>query len=127
VRATLPLPDVAAVVEAALEGLVLSDVVLIESGLVPPYPYDTGVVYRLEPPGEEVWKLAHDVISDGWGDCEDLAAWVAAGHRVTGRDEDARVVLIKTGVNKLHAVVLLGDGAIEDPSRILRVRKAQVS
>jgi hypothetical protein len=119
-KAVWPLPDVPAVVEAALEGLVLADLVLIESGLVPPFPEDTDVVYRLEPPGEEVWKLAHDVLADGFGDCEDMAAWNCAGLRYTGEDEGARVVLIKTGVNKLHAVVLLSNGEIEDVTRRIR-------
>lgn len=51
--ATLRLPDVPAVIEAALEGLVLADMVLIESGLLPPFPHDAGVIYKLEGPGEE--------------------------------------------------------------------------
>jgi hypothetical protein len=115
VKATLNLPDNAAVVEAALEGLVQADIVLIRSGLVPPYPHDTNVIYQLEPPGEEDWKLAHNGIRDGWMDCEDIAAWVVAGDRVTGQDPGARVVLIKTGPNKLHAVVMHTGGGIEDP------------
>ena len=123
-RAEIPLPDVPAVIEAALEGLVLADMVIIEAGLVPPFPHDAGVIYKLEPPGEEVWKLAHDVVADGWGDCEDLAAWNAAGLRFTGEDGDARVVLAKTGVNKLHAVVLRGDGSIDDCCPALTPRKA---
>lgn len=122
--ATLRLPDVPAVIEAALEGLVLADMVLIESGLIAPFPHDHNVIYQLEPAGEEDWKLGHNVRSDGWGDCEDLAAWTAAGLRCTGEDPDARVVLIRTGRNKLHAVVLRSDGSIDDPSKELRPRKA---
>ena len=122
--ASLRLPDSAAVIEAALEGLVLANLVLIDTGLVPPFPHDAGVIYQIEPPGEEDWKLAHNVVHDGWGDCEDLAGWLAAGLRWTGDDPDARVVLIRTGRNKLHAVVLRSDGSIDDPSLDLMPRKA---
>lgn len=114
-HAVMRLPDHALVVEAAVEGLTLANVVLIEQGVVPPYPHDTNVRYQLEPPGEEDWKLAHNVVRDGWGDCEDIAAWTAAGHRVTGFDPGARVVIMEMGPGKLHAVVELSDGTIEDP------------
>jgi len=67
VDASLRLPDSAAVIEAALEGLVLANLVLIDTGLVPPFPHDAEVIYKLEPVGEEDWKLAHNVMHDGWG------------------------------------------------------------
>lgn len=60
----------------------------------------------------------------GVDDCEDLAGWMAAGLRWTGEDTGARVALIRTGRNKLHAVVLRSDGSIDDPSVDLMPRKA---
>lgn len=123
-KAELRLPDVPAVIEAALEGLVLANLVMMDAGLIPPFPHNAEVIYRLEPPGEEDWKLAHNVIGDGWGDCEDLAGWSAAGLRFTGQDPGATVALIRTGVNKLHAVVRLSNGEVWDPSRELLPRKA---
>ncbi len=125
--ATLELPDNAAAIEAALEGLVNVDMLLIETGTVPPYPHHAGVIYQLEPIGEEDWKLAHNVIRDGWGDCEDLAAWVVAGLRVTGEDPGAFVALVQTGEAKLHAVVRRSDGSIDDPSADLRPKKVKAN
>jgi len=115
-KMTCELPDHAAVVEALLEGFVRACLVIIAAGLAPPDPRQTSptVKYKLEPVGEEDWKLPHNVIRDGWGDCEDLAGWRAAGLRFTGEDAGARVKVVKTGENKLHAVVERGDGSIDD-------------
>lgn len=114
--ATLHLPPVPAVIEAALEGLVRANLVLMETGLVPPFPHDTNVVYRLEPAGEEDWKIASRAIHDGWADCEDIAAWCVAGLRFTGEDEGARCAIMRTGPTNMHCVVLQSDGAVWDPS-----------
>jgi hypothetical protein len=111
--ATLRLPPIAAVVEAALEGLVLANVALIEGGFVPMYP-PMSIRYQLEPAGEEDWKLAHNMMADGWADCEDIAAWYAAGHRVSGYDSGAVVAIMVAGPGKLHAITLLSDETIED-------------
>lgn len=110
------IPDSAGAIEALAEGFILLDMLMIVKGLVPAFPHDADVVYKLEAPGEEDWKLAHRVLRDGWGDCEDLVFWTVAGLRVTGEDPDAKLVVIRTGQNKLHAVVERGDGSIEDPS-----------
>src|SRR5260221_14657552 len=70
------LPDHAAIVECVLEGFVRANQLLVESGVIPPDPMDVpGVRYQLEGPGEEDWKLGHNVVRDGWGDCEDVACW----------------------------------------------------
>jgi hypothetical protein len=117
IKMTCEIPPHAACVEAVLEGIVRADVVLIAAGIVPPFPHDVrGVRYQLEPPGEEDWKLAHGVIRDGWGDCEDIACWCAAGLRATGQDEGAVVRVVRTGRGKLHAVVQCTDGTFWDPS-----------
>lgn len=119
-RMTCELPDHAAAVEALLEGFVRAALVIIGAGLAPPDPRQAKVVYKLEPPGEEDWKLPHNVVRDGWGDCEDIAGWRAAGLRFTGEDPGARVIVVKTGKDKatgqekLHAVVERSDGTIDD-------------
>jgi hypothetical protein len=123
---TCKLPDHAAAVEALLEGFVRCCQLCIEAGLAPPDPMDTRVEYRLEGYGQEDWKLPQNVIRDGWGDCEDMAGWRAGGYRATGEDPNARVVVVKTGESKLHAVVERGDGALEDVCRELRDRKRNV-
>ena len=116
-RMTCRLPDHAACVEALLEGFVLACMVCIEAGLAPNDPADApNVRYRLEPPGEEDWKLPQNVVRDGWGDCEDLAGWRAAGLRLSGDDPEAKAVVVRTGENKLHAVVRRSSGDIDDPS-----------
>lgn len=111
---TATLPDHAAVVNAMLDGFVQACAVIIASGIAPPDPLMANVRYKLEPPGEEDWKLPNNVIKDGWGDCEDLNGWRAAGLRVTGEDPGARCIVVKTGPGKLHAVVLRSSGDYDD-------------
>jgi hypothetical protein len=71
------------------------------------------------------WRYPHDVITSGWGDCQDLSAYRAAELRVSGEDPMARVRVYPTGmgpdgsITKFHAVVERGNGAVEDPSVIL--------
>ncbi len=115
-KMTCNLPDHAAVVEALLEGFVLACQVCIAAGLAPRDPVGSGVLFRQEPAGEEDWKLPQNVVRDGWGDCEDLAGWRAGGLRDSGEDPGAKVVVVRTGKRKLHAVVQRSDGAIDDPS-----------
>jgi hypothetical protein len=116
---TSDIPDHAIALEAVLEGFVQCAIILIASGAVPPFPHDACVRYQQEPTGEEDWALPHKVMAQGWGDCEDLAIWTAAGHRVTGSDPSARVIVVRTGASKLHAVVQRADG-IQDPSYELK-------
>lgn len=113
-KATMELPPSERLIEAALEGLVCANVVLIETGVVPSSPLDAKVRYRREPNGLEYWDVATRVVAQGWGDCEDLNGWHCAGLRSTGVDPGARVVLIRTGERCLHAVVERSDGGIED-------------
>jgi hypothetical protein len=80
--------------------------------------YSAGVVYRREPPGREWWQTALDVLREGSGDCEDLAAYRAAELRY--RDaEPARVRIYRTKRGTYHAIVQRADGRLEDPSRVL--------
>ena len=122
-KLTCTLPDHALVVEALLEGFVRACQVIVAAGLAPADLLDSKVKYQLEPPGEEDWKLPQYAIRDGWADCEDLAGWRAGGLRATGQDPEARVVVVRTGRGKLHAVVALSDGSLSDPSRDLWTRQ----
>lgn len=110
------IPPSEAAIEAALTGLVALNLVLMESGVVPSFPHETDVVYRLEPEGEEDWKHASNAIRDGWADCEDIAAWCVAGLIFTGEDTEARCVIMRTGPTNMHCVVLMSSGDIWDPS-----------
>lgn len=67
---TTNVPDHALCAEALLIGFVACAEIIIRAGLAPPDPLDVppgSVVYRLEDPGQEDWKLPHNVIRDGWG------------------------------------------------------------
>lgn len=72
------------------------------------------VVYRREPPPRERWLCPSLVMGEGWGDCEDLAAWRAAELRLAG--QKARVWVRPSGKSLFHAVVVLENGEVEDPS-----------
>lgn len=118
-------PPVPAALEALAEGLVSLNEWFFETaadrGIEMPDLYDTGVVYRREPPGREWWENAADVrglVSHRSGDCEDLAAYVAAWLRVF-EDDHAVVRVVPTRHGKFHAIVQHEDGSIEDPSRVL--------
>lgn len=100
--------------DAALSGLQALDEEILMEGLAPMSVYDSGARYKTEP--RETWRHAIDVANEGWGDCEDLAAYRAAGLRVSGEDPEARIVTYKTGPKRYHAVVERAGGIIEDPS-----------
>lgn len=106
-----------------------------------PYPrlYDTEVVYKEEKPGREDWPDIPKIIANGWGDCEDLAAWLAAERRVYDGIAAEPVIkwkwiptkelvaagyhrhgkLPRDGIWLVHCLVRLPDGTIEDPSKAL--------
>lgn len=77
------------------------------------------VRWRPEPSsqGFEGFDLPSTVIKRGWGDCDDLAAWLAAELREEGEDPDAQAIVYQSGKDRWHAVVQRGNGDIQDPSR----------
>lgn len=82
-----------------------------------PSLYGAGVRYRREPlrgpaRAREHWQTIPEVLTAGYGDCEDLATWRAA--ELPG----ARAVPVRVR-SGWHIVVLLPDGSVEDPSRRL--------
>ena len=119
--AVLHVPARAAAFDAALEGLTRVNETLLAARDYLPL-YDSGVRYRKE--AREVWRHVDDVYKEGWGDCEDLSAARAAELRVSGEDPDAAVRTYKSGPHRYHAIVLRGDGSIEDPSRALGMKGA---
>ena len=79
--------------------------------------YESGVVYRREEKGHDDWMTADTVLHRGYADCEDLAAYRAAELRRAGIP--ALGIVRPNASGNFHAQVLLPDGTIEDPSRVL--------
>ncbi|HRI72506.1 MAG TPA: hypothetical protein PK156_50065 [Polyangium sp.] len=116
------------VLNSMLECLVQMNVALMRSSRFPPL-YSTHVRYRQEPLGDENWRDAAIVLRDGFGDCEDLAAYRVAELRVTHKVPARcvfrwRTFLVdgKTRVKLYHILVGVPHGGkmlIEDPSKRL--------
>jgi hypothetical protein len=87
-----------------------------------PTLYDSKVVYKREPK-TEIWKDIPTTLKAGGGDCEDLAAWRCAELRFAGI---AARPYIKWRKKQHHALVLLPDGRIEDPSLALGMNKHEI-
>lgn len=106
---------------AAMCALVALDVLYLATHPDAPRLYDSGVRYRPEPRGSEEWVTVPDLLQRGWGDCEDLAAWRCAELRLEG--ERATPCVRRSGPATYHALVCREDGSIEDPSRVLGLRR----
>lgn len=117
---TIRVPTSIAAMEAVVEGLAALNframhTAVLGGGGFPPL-YESGIVYRREPPGSEEWQSAIDLMRTGEGDCEDLSAYRVGELRTLG--EPATVAIIRNPSGSYHAVVRREDGSIEDPSRI---------
>ena len=106
----------------ALAVLTVLDMEQIRQHRLPPL-YASGVRYRREQPkqcwapvngGCEDWLTALELLRQGVGDCEDLAAYRAAELRLAG--EKATAFPRPNGVMGWHIQVRREDGSIEDPS-----------
>lgn len=106
-------------IECLLEGLVRLDLSQLRRGLAPPL-YSSKVRYQREPPGREDWQSAVRTNKLGTGDCEDLAAYLAASYRLAGVEARAIVKEVRPGLK--HCLTLLPDGRIEDPSKRLGMK-----
>lgn len=121
----LRIPAAPAVLTAALKGVVAVNRVLMKEAMVggrlgfAPL-YDSGVRYVPEPRGSENWQNVADLYRTGRGDCEDLACTRAAELQLQG--EDAEAVVRPSGRGRYHALVLRGDGTVEDPSLALGMK-----
>lgn len=116
---TLSLADAAEL----LQGLHRVNVRQFASGEVPSVlarltPHRLGyrrVRYVRRDPGEH-WKMARELVLDGEGDCEDLAAAVSG--ELEARGIPARPVIRSVRPGLAHSLVELEDGRILDPSRL---------
>lgn len=104
-----------------LHSLYTIDLAYLSRFKVPPL-YESGIVYRAEPRGQEVWKDVPNVLRDGYGDCEDLACWRAAELRHQGvAAHPVFRIHHFSGLNLYHILVKRGN-MIEDPSARLGMR-----
>lgn len=63
----------------------------------------------------EHFDLSTEAAVRGWGDCDDLAPWLAGQLRLQG-DPGAVAFTRKSGPGRYHALVRTGNGEIVDPS-----------
>jgi hypothetical protein len=115
---------IASIARGLLEGVIIYDQILLRAGLVPPL-WKSGVVFMREPWAGRVDEFANAALcmQRGWGDCEDLAAWLCAEFRNAG-DTNAGIKIYwrygPGGVADIyHAEVRDGTGAVWDPARLL--------
>jgi len=117
-----------AAIDAALEAVTTAQVPQLASGQVPDIreAIQAGrVKWKPEPPGDEHFDDARTVLGRGWGDCDDLAPWHAAGLRASGEDPEARAMVYRSGPRRWHAVVERSNGTIDDPSLWAGMRKRE--
>lgn len=122
-RIRLAIPDrlvTPEALEAALEATTLANEQAIIRGEVPMLEdaIADGVRWKPEPflDGEH-FDLAGLVAARKFGDCDDLAPWLAGELRATGEDPGARPRVYKSGPDRWHVVTETSDGEILDPSR----------
>jgi len=120
-----------------LEALTVMNVGYLRRNPHTPAIYESGVVWRMEGVNRctgrpaEVFAPIPEVLEQGWGDCEDLAAWLAAQYRVRGYLR-AYAFAVRSGamihpelgrVNLIHILVsrdgACAPSAIEDPSVVM--------
>lgn len=87
--------------------------------------YQSGVRYRREqclvasaPETCERFLTYEQLLRERFGDCDDLSSARAAELICSGEDPQARARVYRVGVG-YHAIVVRGDGRIEDPSALL--------
>jgi hypothetical protein len=113
-------------IRAALELLVHADLLYLagQLGSCRHYPslYESGVRYARAQRGPERWLVVPDVLSRGYGDCDQLVAWRIAELRLGGEHATVRLTAppwLRGTLRTWHATVRRGDGSIEDPSSLL--------
>jgi hypothetical protein len=115
---------VQAIAERYLEGLTRANVQVMGATSVPSL-YGSGVKWSL---GDIApLPLAHTIAKRGRGACGPIAAWRAAELRRAGEAARVAVRPSSSGVSgRWHAVVVRGDGSIEDPSERLGMPRRSV-
>jgi len=122
VRVRLAIPDRildASTLDALLEATTRAGQRQIERGEAPDVraAIKRGLRWRPERfvDGEH-FDLPVEANARGWGDCDDLAPWLAASLRASGEDPRAEAVASKSGPTRWHVRVKRGNGEIQDPS-----------
>lgn len=110
-----------AAVQTFLSALQLVDQDQLRKKRYPPL-YQSGVRYEREPLGKEDWQTVERAYATRNADCEDLAAWRAAELVVSGQDAGARAVIKRVRPGLIHCLVRRGNGAMEDPSKVLGMK-----
>lgn len=85
------------------------------------------IKYVREDMGIEEWQEIPAIIAQGWGDCEDLASWLAAERIVKDGLSGTKAYLErrhKGGIWLYHVKVRLPNGTEEDPSKMLGMKGA---
>ncbi|MCP5118413.1 MAG: hypothetical protein GY953_46975 [bacterium] len=127
VRAKVRIPPLATAADLrdALEALTVFNAAWLARRPSFPRLMSSGVRYRREYPREE-WLSAPEVERRGVGDCEDLAAWMAAELRLgrgdvggIARPVMARAVPERQRSGNWHIVVRTPSGRRIDPSKML--------
>lgn len=107
------------VLNAALETSTRANQRLLASGEAPSIreAIQGGLRWRPErfTDGEH-FDLSSLAAQRGWGDCDDLAPWLAAEMRLRG-DPEAAAIVRRSGPSRWHALVRTGAGELVDPSR----------
>lgn len=120
-------------IDAALAATVLLNIQQMRTRRIPPL-YESGVRYQREtclvlsiPETCERFLTATQLLRERKGDCDDLSAYRCAELIFTGEDKRARARVFRSG-GGFHAIVVRGDGRIEDPSARLGMptRRRQV-
>jgi len=115
-----------AILRSLLEALVTLNVDYLKRHPRTPALYRSGVRYRREPARTEEWRTIPIVRAQGFGDCEDLAAWRIAELRELGIPAKPCFRYRQEGNKRIyHIMVCLPDGTGEDPSRVLGMNWAE--
>jgi hypothetical protein len=119
-RVTLNVPSRQPVYEHLLAALTHIDALARMRRAFPPL-YEGHVHYEAEPIGKEEWLSTPALFARGAGDCEDLAADLAASYQLAGIDARPMLQLESRSItgDVWHVIVVLPDGRTEDPSRLL--------
>jgi len=102
-----------------LEALTALDQVWIHDHPRTPHLYESGVRF-VEEDGAELWPTIPIILARGYGNCDQLSAWLAAFYRSEGW-RDAVAFPVHAGPGLVHCLVSR-DGSertIEDPSAVL--------
>lgn len=115
-----PVELVGATLNTLLVTLTAFNVELLRTGRFPRL-YSSGVVYREDPDGLELWSDAAFCIARGYGDCKKLSAWRGAELRLDGIAAEPLVkwAVMPDGQRRFHVLLRLPDGTEEDPSKLL--------